>query len=510
MEALKVEGLSKNFGGVQALRDVSFKVEAGERLAIIGPNGAGKTTLFNMLDGQLPVQAGRIYLHGKDITNLPTHRRVHLGQSRSFQITSLFPTLTLLENCLLALQGTRPSKFQMFRLLTSYENRFNKAQNLLEMVDLWEKRDDPVSNISHGEQRRLEIAISLASEPRLLLLDEPSAGLTAGESAAIVDMIHNLGRDITVLMVAHDMDLVFGVAERIMVLHYGQIIVEGAPEEVKNDPRVKEIYVGIEESTENARGNGYYSNVSRGKRKKESQDDFIPCILEPVDIHTYYGDSYVLQGVSLEVKEGSTVALLGRNGMGKTTTINSIIGLTPPRRGTVRFKGKDVTRLPSYEIAQMGMGLVPQGRYIFPSLSVKENLTMSARRSRKNDPWSLDRIYSLFPVLKERANLKSNLLSGGEQQMLTIGRALMTNPDLVLMDEPSEGLAPLMVQEIGHTISQLKESGFSILLVEQNLLMALAVADYVYVISKGVIVYEATTEKFRNNHEAQAKHLGVA
>ncbi len=253
MEALRVEGLSKNFGGVQALRDVSFRVDVGERLAIIGPNGAGKTTLFSLLDGQLPATAGRIYLHGKDITNLPTHRRVHLGQSRSFQITSLFPTLTILENCLLALQGTRTSKFQMFRLLTSYEDLFNKAHNLLVMVNLWEKRDDPVSNISYGEQRRLEIAISLASEPRLLLLDEPSAGLTAGEGAAIVDMIDNLGKDITVVIVAHDMDLVFGVAERIMVLHYGQIIVDGAPEAVRNDPRVKEIYMGIEESTENAR-----------------------------------------------------------------------------------------------------------------------------------------------------------------------------------------------------------------------------------------------------------------
>lgn len=233
-------------------------------------------------------------------------------------------------------------------------------------------------------------------------------------------------------------------------------------------------------------------------------------MLQIVDIHTYYRDSYVLQGVSMEVKEGSTVALLGRNGMGKTTTINSIIGLTSPRCGTVRFRGKDVTRLQSYEIAQMGIGLVPQGRYIFPSLSVKENLTMPARRSRKNEPWSLDKIYSLFPVLKERANLKGNLLSGGEQQMLAIGRALMTNPDLLLMDEPSEGLAPLVVQEIGHTISQLKESGFSILLVEQNLSMALAVCDYVYVMSKGVIVYEDTTERFRNNHVVQAKYLGLA
>lgn len=228
------------------------------------------------------------------------------------------------------------------------------------------------------------------------------------------------------------------------------------------------------------------------------------------NVHTYYGESYVLQGVSLGVSGGSVVALLGRNGMGKTTTIRSIIGLIPPRRGTIRFKGKDITRLEPYRIAQLGMGLVPQGRYIFPSLSVKENLTMSARSGGKAETWTLDKVYSVFPVLEERASLKGTLLSGGEQQMLTIARALMTNPDLLLMDEPSEGLAPLLVREIGHIIGQLKKSGLSILLVEQNLPMALEVADYVYVISKGVIVHESTPEDFRANREVKARYLGVA
>jgi len=233
-------------------------------------------------------------------------------------------------------------------------------------------------------------------------------------------------------------------------------------------------------------------------------------MLQLVDVHAYYGESYVLQGISLEVKGGSVVALLGRNGMGKTTTIRSIIGFTPPRRGVVRFKGKDITRLQSYQIAQMGIGLVPQGRHIFPSLNVEENLTMAATTRGKTEAWTLDTVYSRFPLLKERAKLASNRLSGGEQQMLAIGRALMTNPDLLLMDEPSEGLAPLIVREIGRIIGQLKESGFSILLVEQNFSMALAVADYSYIISKGVIVYESTPEELRGNEEVKAKYLGVA
>jgi len=232
-------------------------------------------------------------------------------------------------------------------------------------------------------------------------------------------------------------------------------------------------------------------------------------MLELVDVHTYYGESYVLQGISLEVKEASVVALLGRNGMGKTTTIRSIIGFTPPRRGTVRFKGKDITGLQPYQIAQMDIGLVPQGRRIFSSLSVEENLTMAARGSGKTGAWTLDGVYSLFPILKERAKYKGNLLSGGEQQMLTIARALMTNPVLLLMDEPSEGLAPIILQEVSHIIKQLKKSGLSILLVEQNLPMALRVADYVYVISKGAIVYESTPEEVRDNEELQDKYLGV-
>ncbi len=233
-------------------------------------------------------------------------------------------------------------------------------------------------------------------------------------------------------------------------------------------------------------------------------------MLKLVDIHTYYGESYVLQGISLEVNQGSIVALLGRNGMGKTTTINSIIGFTPARHGEIYFKTKNITRSRSYEIAQMGIGLIPQGRRIFPSLSVAENLTMSARKTGSSEAWPLDRVYTLFPILKERANWGGSLLSGGEQQMLAIGRALMTNPDLLLMDEPSEGLAPIIVREIKDVIRRLKENRFSILLVEQNFSMVLAVANYVYVLSKGVIVHHSTPNALNENEEIKAKYLGVA
>jgi len=232
-------------------------------------------------------------------------------------------------------------------------------------------------------------------------------------------------------------------------------------------------------------------------------------MLNLINIHTYYGESYVLRGISIQIPEGKVIALLGRNGMGKTTTIRSIIGFTPPRIGEITFEGKNITGLPPYKIAKLGIGLVPQGRYIFPSLTVEENLLMPARGFDRPGAWSLDKIYSLFPILKERKILRGNLLSGGEQQMLAIARALMTNPRLILMDEPSEGLAPIIVKEMSNIILQLKNEGFSILLVEQNLPMALKLSDYIYVLSKGVVVYESTPDQLSLNEEIKAKYIGI-
>ncbi len=223
------------------------------------------------------------------------------------------------------------------------------------------------------------------------------------------------------------------------------------------------------------------------------------------DVHTYYGDSYVLQGVSLRVAPGQLVAVLGRNGVGKTTLIRSVVGFTPPRRGRIWLRGQEITHRPSHAIARMGVGLVPQGRRIFPSLSVEENLVVAAR----GEGWTLERVYELFPRLRERAHHRGGKLSGGEQQMLAIGRALMTNPSLLLLDEPSEGLAPKLVLDLAHALLQLKERGLSVLMVEQNLPLALRLADYVYVMSKGTVVFEGSPEALRRAEEVRLRYLGV-
>ncbi len=230
-------------------------------------------------------------------------------------------------------------------------------------------------------------------------------------------------------------------------------------------------------------------------------------VLAVADVHTYYGDSHVLHGVSLGVAPGEVVAILGRNGMGKTTLIRSVVGFTPPRRGRVSFKGDDITGWAPFRRIERGMALVPQGRRVFASLSVRENLDVARGGAGR---WDRERVFSLFPRLRERAPNRANKLSGGEQQMLAIGRSLMGNPALLLMDEPTEGLAPLLVREVGRVIGELKREGLSILLVEQNLPMAAAVADRVHVLSRGEIVYSGTPAELLADEAVKSRYLGVA
>ena len=232
------------------------------------------------------------------------------------------------------------------------------------------------------------------------------------------------------------------------------------------------------------------------------------AILEVQDIHTYYGDAYVLQGLSLKVEEGQILGLLGRNGVGKTTLVNSVVGFNPPRRGKILFKGADITHVSSFETVRGGMGLVPQGRRVFPSLSVAENLKV-AERGIGLRSWTLERVYGLFPRLRERCDQRARTLSGGEQQMLAIGRGLMTNPDCLIMDEPSEGLAPIIIQGLWEAIGKLKAEGLSILLVEQNAALAIKLVDYVHVMSKGRVVYSATPQELWANEEVKSSYLGI-
>ncbi len=241
---LALRGLCKSFGGLSAVQGVDLEILPGDRAAVIGPNGAGKTTLFNLITGVLPCSSGRIVLFGRDVTGWPSHRRTALGMARTFQITSLFPKLSLLDNVLLAIGGLRRTKFVMWRPLSRYRDLQDKARGLLEGAGYWERRDEEVRNLSHGEQRQIEILLGLASDPKLLLLDEPAAGLSSGESREMAAFLKRLDPALAILLIEHDMDVVFDVVSRISVLHFGQVVETGPAQAIRASARVQEIYLG--------------------------------------------------------------------------------------------------------------------------------------------------------------------------------------------------------------------------------------------------------------------------
>jgi branched-chain amino acid transport system ATP-binding protein len=241
---LELKGLCKSFGGLHAVRDVSLQIFQGDRKAIIGPNGAGKTTLFNVITGILPATLGQVVLFGRDVTNWPTHRRTALGMARTFQITSLFPRLTVLDNVLLAIKGVRKTKFVAWRFLSAYRDLYEKAERLLEQVAFQDRKSVEVRNLSHGEQRQLEIVLGLASDPKVLLLDEPAAGLSSGESQEMAKFLLRLDPSLAILLIEHDMDVVFDVADHISVLHFGEVLEAGATEQIRRSAKVQEIYLG--------------------------------------------------------------------------------------------------------------------------------------------------------------------------------------------------------------------------------------------------------------------------
>ncbi|WP_243095112.1 ATP-binding cassette domain-containing protein [Thermus thalpophilus] len=486
VEALRVERISKAFGGVLALASVSLSVERGERRAIIGPNGAGKSTLFKVIAGELKPNQGKVYLMGREVTGYPPERVSRLGLGRTFQRSSVFPELPVWENVALA-KNAAEGRAGVARERLRWDGA---TQEILDQVGLLPRAQDMAGALSHGEKRQLEIAMALAQRPSVLLLDEPLAGLSGAERERIGRLIQQLPAQTTVLLVEHDLDFALNFAHRVTVLHYGQVIADGAPETIRENPEVQDIYVG-----------GEWAPPPLGSGVGEDKD----VVLEVRQLVAGYGNMRVLQGISLKVRAGEVVALLGRNGMGKTTLLGSLMGLVPVQEGEVMLKGQPLTQLPAHQRAALGLTLVPQGRRMFEGLSVEEELRLAAWGSQ--GAWTVDRVLEAFPRLHERRRSPSRALSGGEQQMLAIARALLRNPRLVLMDEPTEGLSPLMVRQVAQVVRTLKEEGETVLLAEQNVQMALSVADYVYILEHGQIVWEGSPGEL--NEAVLHRYLGV-
>ncbi len=493
---LEAQGISKRFGGIQAVRENSLTVEAGQIHALIGPNGAGKTTTFNLISGMFMADTGTVRLHGQAVQHLAPDRICQQGLARSFQITNLFKGLSIYENLRLSLQARHAARFNVWRDIDSYPEVHTETAELMKFLGLQGMEQVGGGDLSYGGQRLVDLGIALGSKPQVLLLDEPLAGLAAAERERVSNLVKTIASNIPVLIVEHDIDRVLSFSHRVTVMNQGEVLMSGTPEEVRCDRRVQEIYTGTGTPPVTGR-----TGVATGDR---------PLVLDFDKVNAFYGKSHILNDASLQVREGEIVALLGRNGAGKSTLLKSLVGLLPPASGRVAFNGREIAGLSAPDIARLGLGYVPQGRGLFAGMTVRENLSLG-RLARPTDGstgvvWDEAQILAYFPRLKERMDVAADYLSGGEQQMVAVARALSGNVKLLLLDEPFEGLAPTVVQELFTVFDQLRQH-VSIVIVEHNLDLVLALADRAYALERGAVFHEGPAAPLLSDLDYRKKIL---
>jgi ABC-type branched-subunit amino acid transport system ATPase component len=491
---LQARGLVKRYGGVTATDDVSLHVGRGEVLGIIGPNGAGKSTLVGLLGGALVPSAGSIEFDGHDITTLAASERARLGIVRTHQIPRPFLDMTVRENLLAARYSLHPFE----RAATARA----ACDRILERCALADAAEQPARALPLLRRKRLELARALALEPKLLLLDEVGAGLVDAEVGELVVLIRSLRAEVqAIVIVEHVLRIVRACCERLMVIHNGRPLVEGATAEVLARDDVAAVYLGTAH-----RGEALAQAVPRAVPEAAAAP-----LLELRGIHAGYGQARVLHGIDLKVLPGRTVAILGVNGAGKTTLAQVIAGLIAPRAGTLLVDGADVTGSPPHAIARLGLAQCMEGRRIFAVLSVEENLRLAARGVPHAEVAArLERVYALFPDLKERRRASGTSMSGGQQQMLAIGRALMAAPRLVLFDEISLGLAPVVMDRLYEALAALRATGLAMLIVEQDVQRALALADEVHVMEHGRIALSGHAQSVRSDPRLRQLYIGGA
>ena len=491
---LEVRALHKRFGSLVVAADVHLDVQPFRLHSLIGPNGAGKTTFFNMLTGLLRADAGEIRFDGHVITHLPVHRRIRLGLSRSFQILSVFRNLTTFENVRVAAQAQSPQQNSLWRDAYRLADINARTWSLLAAVGLDERAAEPCANLSHGEQRLLEIAIALATDAKLLLLDEPLAGLAEADREVVGALIRQLAATHAVLLIEHDIDRVLALSDRITVLHQGRVIADGKPAEVAINQDVVTAYMGT------ARVGGPQPTV----RAEAPRPVATKPMLQLEQVRAGYSGSLVLTDLNLVVREGEAVALLGRNGVGKTTMLRAITGTVHKSAGRIIMDGQDITHARPHEINRLGISIVPEGRRLFPNLNVTENLQIAARPGGA----SFDEIFDLFPKLRILQRSRAESLSGGERQMLAIARALTVPSRLILLDEPFEGLAPAIVQEVMDALVRLR-GRVAMIIVEHHAETVLPIADRAYVLVNGQVAYEGGAKALEADAALQARLLGL-
>jgi len=462
--SLVAEGVRVAFGGVVAVAGVDMTAPPGRVTSVIGPNGAGKTTLLNLVSGFQRSDSGQVRVGNRDITGEAAHEAARGGLARTFQTAQPFASLSVLDNVRLGLlrggwRGGAPAGL---------------ARALLALVGYAEAETRLAGTLPHVDRRLVEIARALATAPAVLLLDEPAAGLNDVDTARLGSLLQRLARaGLAVVLVEHDMSLVMSISDEIIVLDAGRRIAAGSPAVVRNDPAVKAAYLG-----------GTMPEASAAQRSTGAP------LLEVNALCAGYGPLEVLDQVSLRVGRSEVIALFGPNGAGKSTLMKALSGLIRPVKGSIRLDGREISSLPAHHVASTGLILVPEGRQVFPQLTVAENLRLGATRRGDFDTAEIEAILDRFPRLRARLHTAAGLLSGGEQQMLAVGRGLLARPEVLLLDEPSLGLAPTVVAELFEQFIRLRDEGMTLLIVDQMADYALAIADRGYVLGGGRVVAE--------------------
>jgi branched-chain amino acid transport system ATP-binding protein len=517
---LEVEEVSVQFGGVSALGRVSFAIERGELLALIGPNGAGKSTLLNAIAGARAPTSGRIRFNGVPIENWPSHRVSSIGIGRTFQAAEPIHAMTVRDNVIAG--GVAASKLGLAASLIGWGRAHKvmselrrKADDLLVQVGLAARADEMATVLTAGQRRLLAIARALATGAELLLLDEPGAGLSEHEKQTLITVIRALAAaGKTVLFVEHDMAFVGQLSQRIIVLDHGILIGDGRPEVIRSDPKVVEAYLGRSKAIAAATDNS--APLPAGGPRE--------ILLRIRDMSVEYEGVRALDHASLDVGDGEIVALIGANGAGKSTLLKAVAGIERSTADEISFNGTSIAAIGPDAVVMRGLSLVPEGRALFSSLSVLDNLLAGRYASRRAagigallrphgeealaTQQQLKAVYELFPILLERRHQLAGTLSGGQGQMLAIGRALMGAPRLLMLDEPSLGLAPQVIEEIMLCLARLRTQGLTILLVEQNATAALGIADRAYVLANGRIVKSGSAQELRDDLAITNAYLG--
>ena len=491
---LQVRDLTKRFGGIRAVRGTSFSVADRSLHALIGPNGAGKTTAFNLISGMFKPDQGSVLLGGEQIGGLSPDKATRMGIGRSFQITNLFGGLSVQENVRLAAQARDAGRFDVWRAAAGLGQVNEETAQIIQAMGLSGIEQAQASTLSYGGQRLLDMSLALASRPRLLLLDEPLAGLAAAERERVGNLIKSISTQLPVLLVEHDIDRVFRIADAVTVMNDGEVLVDGTVEDARTSPRVQSVYIGA----------GAHALAATASPSTATAE----VLLSLSDVDTFYGKSHILRSVSFDVHRHEIVALLGRNGAGKSTLLKSIVGISPPRGGRISLDGEQLAGESSARITRRGLSYVPQGRGLFAGMSVADNMELGRLRRRNGAGvhWDEEKIFEFFPRIKERWRSSADYLSGGEQQMVAVARALSGDTRVLLLDEPFEGLAPAVVEELFQAFDKLR-SEISMIIVDHHLDLALALSDRTVALERGEVTHVGPSRALSDNLELRRQVL---